>query len=470
MRPMQIILAGHNADVDMLKQGATPETISAAYARISRDPRPIDALRASARLDVEKARRSNQTIIFDYGHSSVAEHATFNVDVIGVSRYAVEEIQKFRLLSYTEKSQRYVLLEDDFVVPKEVKETGFGSLFVRTIKMQNACYHALYKKLRPWVFEQHPQLAVSRKTHKTLEGLAKEDARYVVSLATQSQIGMTLNARNLEHVISHCAAHPLEEVQEYARRLYASVKGVAPSLVKYTAPTPYNIHTRAALRETTSRLLEKAAAPPDAGGDVVLVDYTPNADALVTAALIHSSSGKPMSRCQATAQSMNEEERKRFIASTFRFMGGHDSVLREFENVRCVFELTLSAACFGQLKRHRMATLNAQPYDVALGVTTPPSIIEAGAEAEFQVAIAATNAAYKSIAAQAPEAAPYVLTNAHKRRVLFSVNARELYHVSRLREDPHAQWDIRDKASENDSACQRSHARRHAAGCGKTSL
>ena len=27
--------------------------------------------------------------------------------------------------------------------------------------------------------------------------------------------------------------------------------------------------------------------------------------------------------------------------------------------------------------------------------------------------------------------------------MLLQVNARELYHMARLREDPHAQWDIR---------------------------
>ena len=46
--------------------------------------------------------------------------------------------------------------------------------------------------------------------------------------------------------------------------------------------------------------------------------------------------------------------------------------------------MTLSAACFGQLKRHRMSTLNTQPYDIALGVTMPPAIAEAGATPEFQ--------------------------------------------------------------------------------------
>ena len=78
----------------------------------------------------------------------------------------------------------------------------------------------------------------------------------------------------------------------------------------------------------------------------------------------------------------------------------------------------------------------------------PPAVAEAGAAPEFQAAVDETNAAHEKIAAQTPAAAPYVLTNAHKRRTLFASNARELYHVSRLREDPHAQWDIRDKATQ----------------------
>ena len=494
---MRIVLAGHNVDVEVLRQlktqilepvaegweesrldqmseaelrtqaaelqrrsadflgqdNLTPEPISAAYARISRDPRPLDELRAVARVEVEKARKSNQNIIFGYGHSSVAEHASFNIDVMGVSRYAVEEIQKFRLLAYTEKSQRYILLEDDFVIPQEIEEAGLRESFVAAIKSQNACYHRLYEKLRPWVFDRHPDLAASKKNHKTLEGWAKEDARYIVSFATESQIGMTLNARSIEHVISRCASHPLAEIREYGRRLFEAIGGVAPSLVKYTDPTPYNMRARAELKEAGAEAFERLgeippAAPLGAERDVALIDATPEADALIAGALLHSSSLRSMGECLAAARRMTEEERSRFIASTFRHMKGHDPVLREFENVRCVFEITLSAACYGQLKRHRMSTLNAQSYDPGLGVTVPPAVAEAGAEADFRAAVEQTDAAYAAIAERAPMAAPYVLTNAHRRRVLFAANARELCHVSRLREDPHAQWDIRDKAGQ----------------------
>jgi len=60
--------------------------------------------------------------------------------------------------------------------------------------------------------------------------------------------------------------------------------------------------------------------------------------------------------------------------------------------------------------------------------------------------LARTEDVFDRIAAIKPSAAQYVLTNSHQRRVLVTVDARELYHISRLREDPAAQWDIRDIA------------------------
>src|SRR5512143_1752815 len=161
---MKIVLAGYNVDSAVLdglrknsppREDVTPETLSASYARISRDPRPVDELRAGARAEVERARRSNQSIIFKMGHHSVAEHAVFNFDIAGVSRLAIEEIERFRLCSFTEKSQRYITLGDDFVVPAEVRRDGLERLFAAIVKAQNRLYHRLYARLKPHVLETH---------------------------------------------------------------------------------------------------------------------------------------------------------------------------------------------------------------------------------------------------------------------------------------------------------------------------
>jgi thymidylate synthase ThyX len=55
---------------------------------------------------------------------------------------------------------------------------------------------------------------------------------------------------------------------------------------------------------------------------------------------------------------------------------------------------------------------------------------------------------YEKIKAVSPGAAPYILTNAHRLRLLISMNLRELYHVARIRMDKTAQWDIRNLSGE----------------------
>ncbi len=451
---MKIILAGFNLDSETIREvqaanpGAehfTPETISAAYARISRNPAPVNELRAAARKEVEKARRSNRSIVFDMGHSSIAEHAVFNIDVLGVSRLLVEEIEKFRLCSYTEKSQRYVLLQDDFVVPGEIRDAGLAERFTETVRAQNAFYHRLYEGLLPWVLDQNRDLAAVPANRSMLEGWAKEDARYVLSLATEAQLGMTLNTRNLELMLRRLAAHPLEEAKEYSRQLHHVTKGVAPSLVRYTEATEYDSLTKDDLRKIAGTVIEKAGMRPAVcpEEEVCLAWFTPEADNHIAAALLHGASRLPLEECRRIATSMSFADKEALFKASFRRMKAWDMPLREFENVDLQFDLVVSASCFAQLKRHRMATVVTQNYDPVLDVTVPPSITAIGMEKPFRDMMARAEETYETIRRASPLAAPYILTNAHRKRVLMKMNARELYHIARLRADRHAQWDIR---------------------------
>ena len=86
----KVILAGYNVDAEVLADivksaegdsDLTPETLCAAYARISRDARPVDELRQIVVADVAKT-RCGMKIVFGLGHHSVAEHAVFNFDLI----------------------------------------------------------------------------------------------------------------------------------------------------------------------------------------------------------------------------------------------------------------------------------------------------------------------------------------------------------------------------------------------------
>jgi flavin-dependent thymidylate synthase len=457
---MRVVLAGYNVDsavLDELKKNSppredvTPETLSASYARISRDPRPADELRAAARAEVDRARRSNQSIIFKMGHHSVAEHAVFNFDVIGVSRLAIEEIERFRLCSFTEKSQRYITLGADFVVPEEVRRAGREELFVGTVKAQNALYHRLYERLKPFVFGKYAAAAANPKNHSVLDGWAKEDARYIVSLATEGQLGLTVNARNLELLIRRFAAKGLEEIRTFNAKIHELAKGVAPSIILFTNPNEFDAETYSDLAEAARGWEAPLAARRRRAGvakDIVLAGFPADGDAAVIAALLHTVTRLSYKECLERAKESGPSVRKDIVRRAFKRMEFYDFPLREFEHAELVYDLVVSASCFAQLKRHRMATLTWQRYDPRLGVTVPPSVLEIGAGKEFQAVIDRTNETHAVLEKEIGPAADYVLTNAHRRRALLKVNVRELYHISRLREDATAQWEIQRAAAE----------------------
>ncbi len=450
---MKINLAGYNLDstvIEELKKLAperadiTPETLSAAYARISRDPRPIDELRKAAREEVEKTRKSNQTIIFKMGHHSVAEHAVFNFDVIGVSRLAMESIEHFRLCSFTEKSQRYITLGDDFVLPEEISKAGFSDEFRAGIKLQNGFYHKAFEMLKAYVFKKHADLARDEKNHNLLEGWAKEDARYITSLATQGQLGLTVNARNLELMVRRFASSSSSEVRSIGQELYRLAKEVAPSIILFTEANDFDSKTYddlAKFRQLESRVKEKLQ-------EVKLEDFTKDADEMVVSALLHTVSKASFADCRKAVAKMPAAKKKEIIKAAMKRMEFFDANLREFEHVNLTFDLIISASCYAQLKRHRTSTQTMQDYDPDLGLTIPQAIIDVKLDKEFREIVHKTEELYYKMKQKVRSLAQYILTNAHRRRVLLTVNARELYHISRLREDAHAQWDIQNISAE----------------------
>jgi flavin-dependent thymidylate synthase len=452
---MKVYLAGYNVDTGVLREleeqtgkreDLTPEVLSAAYARISRDPRPINEIRKSAREEVERSRKSNSTIIFKMGHHSVAEHAVFNLDILGVSRFVMEELEKFRLCAYTEKSQRYITLDKDFVVPEEIKGTDLEKTFVNMIHEQNEAYFKFFEKLKDHVFTKYSDLAADPKNHNLLEGWAKEDARYITALATESQVGQTVNARTLELMLRRFASHPLAEVKELGRAVYEQIAEVAPSIVLFHEANAKDLKTYPELKEFAASISGVTSESISDGKvkEVQLVEYTKDGDDVVASSLLHTSTGMSYEKCRSMVKELSKKQKMDIFKTTWRNMQFYDSMVREFEYANLTFNVALSSACFGQLKRHRMSTITAQSYDLGLGVTIPESIKEIGMEKDFMEIVEKTNKVYDAINREVPLAAPYILTNAHRKRVLIRLNAREMYHISRLREDAHAQWDIQN--------------------------
>jgi flavin-dependent thymidylate synthase len=449
---LNIKLAGYNVESEILEklippedEPLTPEVLSAAYARISRSEKDIPTLRKQARKDVSKTRKSNKTIIFKMGHHSVAEHAVFNFDIVGVSRLALEEIEKFRLVSYTEKSQRYVTLEGDYVLPREIADNDSKELFRQTIERQSAFYKKSFDVLRAYLFEKYPERIKKKSGRNMVEGWAKEDARYILSLATEGQVGVTINARNLEHLFRRFALSQRCEVQEIGKKMFLQVEKVAPSLILFPEPSKFE----AALNDSfKTYFLENSPIDSDSLSarikkEPVILQYTENADNMILASFLARFSGRDYNHAFGAVKRMKPGEKENIFKELFKHIEFFDAPPREFELPDFTFQVAVSASNFAQLKRHRMATLLAGDYDIGFENTIPASIRENGLEGEFKEIIDQTNRVYLQLREKNGTAADYILTNSHCRPLIMKMNLREFYHFVRLRSDEHTQWDIR---------------------------
>lgn len=414
---MRITIAGMNACPGRENNfPLTPESICAAYARISRSPLSVEQLRKRAAQDMARSRLFNEKILFHLGHRSVAEHAVFNVDLVDISRLAVEAVEHSRLVSYTEKSQRYVRLGEGFLIPREAREAGLSRRFAALCRDQHDFYQQIVCRI-----------AAKRSGQK-----AKEDARYALGLATTTQLGMTINARALGMMLARLAHHELHECRHLAQMMQRLVSNLAPSVIQELPPPA---------EEANNGESPRPPFQTESNTTPTLLWHTPHAEEVLATSLAFAQGTHSFAQLHQDHGSVNLET----VGDRYRHQC--DRLPRAFENIHFAFELVVSASCFAQLKRHRMATILAQPYDTALGITVPPLVIETGIERAFLDIASRAEAMAKKIAEIHPASSAYALLNAHRRRVLLVINARAMGNMAALRLDPLAQWDIRHQVT-----------------------
>ena len=103
------------------------------------------------------------------------------------------------------------------------------------------------------------------------------------------------------------------------------------------------------------------------------------------------------------------------------------------EHTTYTFDVVCDQGAYFDLKRHRMMTQSPQPPTVDLGYAVPRAFDEAGFGDRYREAIDRASDACRRIAADLPLEAGYLVTNAHNRRFLATMNLRELYSLVPLR-------------------------------------
>ena len=211
--------------------------------------------------------------------------------------------------------------------------------------------------------------------------------------------------------------------------------------------------TRKDLETFASQIIAGKSFKPDSLHNVNLFEKL-NRDDSILAGLLFSSSNMNYATCLNLIQNSNNCEKMALMDLANKYQEVHDPKLREFELGDRVAEFKMSSSAFAQMKRHRMNTLIPQKYNPMLGFT----IIATGLAGEFEDILNQSTNTYYHLLSQdySSDVAEYILTNAHKRRVLLDANNRQIVAICAERKNLPAQWDIRELIDEYSKLVQKS--------------
>jgi thymidylate synthase ThyX len=382
----------------------------------------------------EKARQFHEKWVVGYGHASVAEHAVVHLAIEDVSIIATKLIEDTRLASYTEKSTRYVLFDDEkfFRVPR-LMQSSYAALYEDTVRLLLNTYVTLVPKVVGFIKGRGPRRTTqSERAYETAcRAKAYDLLRYLLPASTLTNLGLTINARALEHLLTKLLSHPLEEARDIGTAVKIEAEKVVPTLLKYAAYNPYIEETDQAMRQLGEAWF--AAGEPLETPAVSLVRFPVDAEEQLAAAILYGYTGVSWVQIVERVGRLGAEARQRIIDDYLRRRGPHDQPLRALEHLYYTFDIVLDYGAFRDIQRHRMATQTRQPVSTRYGYSVPDDIVAYGLGDVFQACMERAADAYSRIAAEYPLEAPYVLPLAYRIRVLFTWNLRELFHFIQLR-------------------------------------
>ncbi|MBI4926606.1 MAG: FAD-dependent thymidylate synthase [Anaerolineae bacterium] len=420
-----------------------PETIAVAFAKTSRSPQSFRQI--AAELTEERSAEFHEKWVVGYGHASVAEHAVLHIAVENISRLAVECLESNRLASYTEKSTRYQKWgAEDFHTPTELDGHPLLGLYRETVQMLFETYQQSLEPVRQVVAARTPRK--EGESDAALERRIRSDyvdvCRFLLPAAALANVGMTINARALEHALRKMLSHPLAEVRQMGDEIRHVAEMRVPTLIKYVQAVPYweqvahDFGVAAAELPGVDRAEDWCHLEAcDADGELRVL-----AAALYRAGAV--SFGQALHRVRA----MSPDQRTALAETLLGGRGRHDLPPRELEYARYTIDLTLDQGGYFELKRHRMMTQTVQPLSTRLGYALPRFIQEAGFEQPYRAAMQAAHLAFSQLETSLPAAAAYVVPNGYNRRVLMDLNLRSALHLISLRSAANAHFSMRRAA------------------------
>jgi thymidylate synthase ThyX len=419
----------------------TPETIAVTFAKTSRSPQSFQEIADG--LTDEKSAEFHEKWVVGYGHASVAEHAVLHIAVENVSRLAVECLESNRLASYTEKSTRYQKWDEKcFYIPKELDDQPkLKEKYIQTNQFLFQTYLASLPIIRNEIGKNNPRRQDENEAawERRIRSDYVDVCRFLLPASALANVGMTINARALEHAIQKMLSHPLAEVQAMGKEIKHVAQMNVPTLVKYADAVPYWVKAAKSFSESSKSVGQSLSI----NDWCQLVYFDQDAEKLVLAGLLLKYSDLGFQQTLDYLKTLTQNQLAALSKQVVTEIGGFDIPVRELEYATFIFDLIMDQGAYFEIKRHRMMTQTPQALSTSLGYAVPKTIVDAGFENKYHQAMELAHQTYKEVSYWNPAIASYIVPNGYNRRLLLRANMRSLNHLINLRSAENAHFSVR---------------------------
>ncbi len=450
-----------------------PEVVKGAlFARYSRSPKSLRRLfldefvgeldiAGDATLDatvgLRRAEDLYERVFFEYGDDSVAQLGGVHLACEQASNILTKVLERGRLMAYLEQSTRYISYNNRltsghyrYYRDPVLLSSHLGARYVGEMDRMFDTYGQLLDETQAWLSQRHPRrTGDSDFVHRqAVRAKALDALRGLLPAASLSNVGIYGTGQSYELLLLRMRSHPLPEARRYADMMLEELRKVIPSFLQrvdrpdrggawsdYLARTDQ--HSAALVESLLPDLVSPAEEPapgPAGQPSVALVDYDPEGEDKVVAAICSPLTGVPEEQVARRVAGLGAEEKRSLLRA---YVGDRTNRRhrpgRAFERTGYRFDVVTDYGAFRDLQRHRMLTIDWQPLGTSLGYDVPDVVTDAGVSERYVASLERSRELCEALAPTFPAEAAYAVALAYRIRYTMQMNAREAMHVLELR-------------------------------------
>ena len=413
---------------------------------------------------IESAQNFYDRILDGYGDDSIGELGGAHLALENISIMATKTVEDARIGgSPLEKSTRYVTFADKingeyrFYQEPTLLNSAHRNLFLATCRNLFDTYVRFTEPIRDHVRKRLPgDPEISQAAYeRSVRARGFDIIRGILPAATLTNMGVFGNGRFFETLISKLKVAPFREMNDIGQVAFEELTKVIPSFVRRAETNHrhfqdyrnFDLAQKEFIRSVANSQLSKLEA--DKSELVQLIDYDPEAENKVIAAMLFPHSGIPLQQIRESVRAMSDTEKTNLIKQAADLRGHRrHKPDRSLEMVFYTFDILGDYGMYRDLHRHRMLTQERQPLSTRFGYDTPDEIGDAGLGQQYHEVMARSADAFEIIFKDYPLEAQYVVPMSYNIRWNVNINLRALIWLAEIRSTPQGHIGYRRIAQE----------------------